>query len=82
MEENNQKNTRIFYITMAIVLAVVTILIIATVAARKNVPAPDGPNSDDWTSILPESHGKRWRSLSFLRFLPLPTTAPQKSPQD
>ena len=46
MEENNQKNTRIFYITMAVVLAVVTILIIATVAARKNVPAPDTQWSD------------------------------------
>jgi len=52
MEENNQKNTRIFYITMAIVLAVVTILIIATVAARKNVPAPDGPNSDTGSDNL------------------------------
>jgi len=52
MEENNQKNTRIFYIIMAIVLAVVTILIIATVAARKNVPAPDGPNSDTGSDNL------------------------------
>ena len=46
MEENNQKNTRIFYITMAVVLAVVTILIIATVAARRNVPAPDDSSID------------------------------------
>ena len=52
MEENNKKNTRIFYITMAIVLAVVTILIIATVAARRNVPEPDGPNSDTGTEDL------------------------------
>lgn len=37
MEENeNKKNTRIFYLTLAIVLAVVAILIIATVAARRN----------------------------------------------
>ena len=44
--EENKKNIRTFYVTMAIVLAVVTILIIATVAARKNVPAPDNQNSD------------------------------------
>jgi murein DD-endopeptidase MepM/ murein hydrolase activator NlpD len=43
--EDNKKNVRIFYITMAVVLAVVTILIIATVAARRNVPAPDLPNN-------------------------------------
>ena len=44
--EENKKNIRTFYVTMAIVLAVVTILIIATVAARKNVPAPDNQSSD------------------------------------
>ncbi len=46
MEENNKKNARIFYITMAVVLAVVTILIIATIAARRNVPSPDDSNID------------------------------------
>ena len=44
--EDNKKNTRIFYITMAVALAVVTILIIATVAARRNVPEPDLPNTN------------------------------------
>lgn len=52
MEENNKKNTRIFYITMAIVLAVVTILIIATVAARRNLPEPDDTNIDTGTGGL------------------------------
>lgn len=52
MEENNQKNTRIFYVTMAVVLAVVTILIIATIAARKNVPAPDNPSVDTGSDDL------------------------------
>lgn len=52
MEENNKKSTRIFYITMAIVLAVVTILIIATVAARRNIPEPDGPNADTGSDDL------------------------------
>ena len=46
MEENNTKNTRVFYVTMAIVLAVVTILIIATIAARKNVPEPDSTDTN------------------------------------
>ena len=44
--EDNKKNVRIFYITMAVILAVVTILIIATVAARRNVPEPDLPNNN------------------------------------
>ncbi len=44
--EDNKKNARIFYITMAVVLAVVTILIIATIAARRNVPEPDLPNNN------------------------------------
>ena len=52
MEENNKKNTRIFYVTMAVVLAVVTILIIATVAARRNVPAPDDSSIDTGSGNL------------------------------
>lgn len=52
MEENNKKNTRIFYVTMAVVLAVVTILIIATVAARRNVPAPDDSSVDTGSGNL------------------------------
>ena len=44
--EDSKKNVRIFYVTMAVVLAVVTILIIATVAARRNVPEPDQSNNN------------------------------------
>lgn len=36
MEENNTKNARVFYLTVAVVLAVVAILIVAAVAARRN----------------------------------------------
>ena len=66
MEENeNKKNTRVFYLTLAVVLAVVAILIIATVVARKNVTdtpnddsssdsqAPSGPTISE-TDVLPE----------------------------
>lgn len=67
MEENeNKKNNKIFYITIAVVLAVVAILIIATTVARRNSteipqdatssqtqePTNDGPTSE--TDVLPE----------------------------
>lgn len=49
MEENqNKKNTRVFYLTLAVVLAVVAILIIATVVAKRN--ASDTPIIDDSSS--------------------------------
>ena len=50
MEENNNKNTRVFYVTMAIVLAIVTILIVATVAARKSIPEPSIKDSNNLTT--------------------------------
>jgi murein DD-endopeptidase MepM/ murein hydrolase activator NlpD len=52
MEEKNNKNSRAFYLTIAVVIAVVTVLIIAIVAARQSVPAPDGPNLDTGSGDL------------------------------
>lgn len=46
MEENDKKNLRVFYVSIAVVLAVVSILIIALVAARRTVPTPDTPSTD------------------------------------
>lgn len=49
MQENeNKKNTRVFYLTLAVILAVVAILIIATTVARRN--ASEGPNDDSSSS--------------------------------
>ncbi|MBR4014484.1 MAG: hypothetical protein IKJ00_09370, partial [Clostridia bacterium] len=66
MEENeNKKNTRIFYLTLAVVLAIVTILIIAAVVARQSASDPTidssstdtesqtGPTISE-TDVLPE----------------------------
>ncbi|MBQ8739440.1 MAG: peptidoglycan DD-metalloendopeptidase family protein [Clostridia bacterium] len=39
-EKENSKNTRAFYLTLAVVLAVIAILIIATVAARRSTENP------------------------------------------
>ncbi|MBQ7412308.1 MAG: hypothetical protein IJW10_05340, partial [Clostridia bacterium] len=65
MEENeNKKNNKIFYVTMAVILAVVAILIIATSVARRNAvetPSTDEPSSDNSqnppsteTDVLPD----------------------------
>lgn len=49
MQENeNKKNTRVFYLTLAVILAVVAILIIATAVARRN--ASEGPNDESSSS--------------------------------
>ena len=65
-ENQNNKNTRVFYVTMAIVLAVIAILIIATVVARRSEnqePLPDDSSSSSEeesdttisdTDVLPE----------------------------
>ena len=67
MEENeNKKNTRIFYLTLAVVLAIVTLLIIASIAARQSASDPTldsssttdtesqtGPTISE-TDVLPE----------------------------
>lgn len=39
-EKENSKNTRAFYLTLAVVLAVIAILIIATVASRRSTENP------------------------------------------
>ncbi|MBO5212127.1 MAG: M23 family metallopeptidase [Clostridia bacterium] len=41
MEEENKKNTKAFYITLALMLAVVAILIIASIASRRSNDTPD-----------------------------------------
>ena len=46
MDENNTKNARVFYLTVAVVLAVVAILIVAAVAARRNTATPNDSDTD------------------------------------
>ena len=46
MDENNTKNARVFYLTVAVVLAVVAILIVASVAARRNTATPNDSDTD------------------------------------
>ena len=42
MEENeNKKNSRVFYLTLAVIMAVVLVLIIASSTARRNMPDTD-----------------------------------------
>ena len=46
--EENKKNARIFYLTLAVVLTVVVVLVIATTVARRNSPITDtGANNTD-----------------------------------
>ena len=45
MEENDKKNLRIFYLCLAAILTVVTIMIIAITVARKNTPNTDTQGS-------------------------------------
>ena len=47
MEENDKKNTRIFYLTLAVVLTVVAIIVIAITVARRNSPV----GSDSGSSV-------------------------------
>lgn len=52
--EENKKNARIFYLTLAVVLTVVVVLVIATTVARRNAPITDtGANSTDTDSGKP-----------------------------
>ena len=51
MEENDKKNLRIFYLCLAVVLTVVTIMIIAVTVARKNTPT-DGTQSSSQNGSL------------------------------
>lgn len=51
MEENeNKKNARTFYLTLAVIMAVVVLLIISTTIARRNLPGTD--NGIDTSSGL------------------------------
>ena len=46
--EENKKNARIFYLTLAVVLTVVVVLVIATTVSRRNSPITDtGTNNTD-----------------------------------
>ncbi len=45
--EENKKNARIFYLTLAVVLTVVVVLVIATTVARRNSPITDTGASTD-----------------------------------
>ena len=51
MEENDKKNLRIFYLCLAAVLTVVTIMIIAVTVARKNTPTDDTQSSSQNGSL-------------------------------
>ncbi len=59
MDENeNKKNNKIFYVTLAVILAVIAILIIATAVARRNAidtPPLDEPSGDNSSSDTPPS---------------------------
>ncbi|MBQ8146478.1 MAG: M23 family metallopeptidase [Clostridia bacterium] len=41
MEENNKQNSRIFYLTLAVVLTVVAVIVIAVTVARRSSPNED-----------------------------------------
>lgn len=43
MEENDKKNLRIFYLTLAVVLTVVAVIVIAVTVARRNPPIEELP---------------------------------------
>lgn len=47
--EQNKKNSRVFYLTLAVVLSVVLVLIIATVVARRSssTPTPDNQENEN-----------------------------------
>lgn len=52
MEENeNKKNARIFYLTLAVIMTAVIVLVIATTVARRNLPDND-INTNDTNSSL------------------------------
>lgn len=53
MEENNKNNgTRLFYITFAVIITVVAILIVTAAVAKKPTPSPL-PDSSDNTTLQP-----------------------------
>lgn len=65
MEENDKKNSRIFYLTLAVVLTVVAVIVIAITVARRNSPTDntgiissndDLQNNDDLDASLDEEN--------------------------
>lgn len=50
--EENKKNARIFYLTLAVILTVVVVLVIATTVARRSTPNPDGNETLSGDSTL------------------------------
>ena len=65
MEENDKKNSRIFYLTLAVVLTVVAVIVIAVTVARRNSPIDnsgiissknDQQSNDDLDASLDEEN--------------------------
>ena len=51
MDENeNKKNTRVFYLTLAVIFAVIAILVIATSVAKRNATTPPDDSSSSSSS--------------------------------
>jgi murein DD-endopeptidase MepM/ murein hydrolase activator NlpD len=54
MEENNKNSTRLFYITLAVIITVVAVLIV-TAAVAKRSETPKLPDTSDQTTLPPQS---------------------------
>lgn len=54
MEENNKNSTRLFYITLAVIITVVAVLIV-TAAVAKRSETPKLPDPSDQTTLPPQS---------------------------
>ncbi|MBQ7226060.1 MAG: M23 family metallopeptidase [Clostridia bacterium] len=68
MEENDKKNSRIFYLTLAVVLTVVAIIVIAITVARRNVPS--GITGGGSGSVITEDSGDQSTGLEDKNKLP------------
>ncbi len=51
MEENDKKNLRIFYLTLAVILTVVAVIVIAVTVARRNPPIEELPAQSTQSSL-------------------------------
>ncbi|MBO5262178.1 MAG: M23 family metallopeptidase [Clostridia bacterium] len=56
MEEQDKKNTRIFYLTLAVVLTVVAVLIVAITVARRNAPTDLPLSSSQQSSTIDQGN--------------------------
>lgn len=54
MEENDKKNSRIFYLTLAVILTTVAIIVIAISVARRNVSTDSGTGTSSSTIMQNE----------------------------